>query len=81
MSKEIFHSFDYWSKNGFMIVKGSKSQRRNKDGKPLFSNKQIKKKTPLRKLSYFENNDPRDDGYYPEDNGLFGGDPSDYGDS
>lgn len=41
--KEIFHSFDYWSKNGYKIIKGSKSSCRNKDGRPLFSNKQITK--------------------------------------
>ncbi len=81
MAKEIFHSFDYWSKNGYLIKKGSKSVGRNKLGKPLFSNKQITKKYKLKPLSIFENDDPRDDGYWPEDNGLFGGDPMDYGNS
>lgn len=77
--KEIFHSFDYWSKNGYKIKAGAKSSRRNTKGIPLFSDKQI---TKNKQLGLFE---PRRNGFGFDDqefdNGCYGGDPMDYGDS
>ena len=71
--KEIFHSFNYWSKNGYKIKKGSKSSRRNTKGIPLFSSKQINKKLlKTRNLGFDEQE---------YDNGCYGGDPMDYGNS
>lgn len=77
--KIILHSFDYWSSKGYKIIKGSKSVGRNSDGKPLFSNKQIEKKRPLKPLSIFANSDPREDGFPDEYYDCFPGDPMDYG--
>lgn len=79
--KLIYHTFDYWSKNGYLIIKGSKSTKRNKNNIPLFSSNQIKKKEVLKKLSIFENDDPRDSDYHENEDyyDCFPGDPMDYG--
>ena len=36
-----WRTFEEWSADGYRIVKGSKSQRRNEDGVPLFHLEQV----------------------------------------
>lgn len=36
-----YKTFDNWKASGYYIIKGSKSEKRNKEGKCLFSEKQV----------------------------------------
>ncbi len=78
MNPEIFHSFNYWSKNGYKINKGAKSTRRNTKGIPLFSSRQIQKiNIGCGERNHWDKSNTNFDEYYD----CFGGDPMDYGNS
>jgi hypothetical protein len=69
--KKTYHSFEYWSSHGYKIKKGSKSLCRNKYGVPLFGMSQVQK------IINYKRGDIEQD----YDNGCYGGDPMDYGNS
>lgn len=50
-----FHSFQEWKELGYVVVKGQKSQKRDKSGQCLFSNLQVTQ------LPYFSENEDSDE--------------------
>ncbi len=67
------HTFNHWGKNGYMIIKGSKSVARNERGEALFSNEQVEYTGGNQWLG---DSDETDDEYDPD----LPGNPDDYGD-
>jgi hypothetical protein len=58
MKKLIYKTFNEWSSLDFLIIKGSKSCKKNVDGVSLFSNEQVRKKiTKSEKINFLDTNE------------------------
>jgi hypothetical protein len=75
MNEHTWKTFRTWSNCGYLIIKGSKGTKIN--GYYQFNETQVKKKEIPGDSAYSSRG--FDDQEF--DNGCYGGDPSDYGDS